>query len=157
MVLAGLLYLCTEIARKPDLHTVSSLFVHTPVLSLDFDGQLKTKDTMYSVAVLSTLLATALSAALPSQRVNYDGYRVVRIGTEPAGDDLYTIQGMVKDLKLSTWNVPTVPGANVDLMIPPKQIKKFETLSKDFKVQVLHKDLGADMQEEKTFGMYKGK
>ena len=111
---------------------------------------------MYSLAVLTTLVATALSAALPSQRVDYSGYRVVRIPTKPAGDDLYTIQGIVKDLKLPTWRVPTVPGADVDLMIPPNQIKKFENLAKDMEVKVLHEDLGAAIEGEKSFGVYKG-
>lgn len=111
---------------------------------------------MYSLAVLTTLLATAFSAALPSQRVDYTGYRVVRVPTKPAGDDLYTIQGIIKDLKLPTWRLPSVPGADVDLMIPPKQIKEFEKLAKDMQVQVLHEDLGADIEGEKSFGVYKG-
>ena len=112
---------------------------------------------MYSLAVLTTLLATALSAALPSQRVDYSGYRVVRVPTKPASDDLYTIQGIVKDLKLPKWRLPTVPGADVDLMIPPKQIKEFEKLATNLQVQVLHEDLGADIEGEKSFGVYKGK
>lgn len=112
---------------------------------------------MYSLAALSTLLATALAAATPpSGRVNYDGYKVVRIPTGPTGNNLVSIQNIVDDLKLGTWRHPTVSGANVDLMVPPDQVEKFEKQSKGLDMQVLHKDLGKDIAGEGQSGAYEG-
>lgn len=107
--------------------------------------------TMYSLAVLSTLLATALSATIPKPNVNYDGYKVVRL---ISGKDTKEISSIVDELKLDTWQFPKTPGANVDIVVPPKKLSEFEKLASSFKSQVMHEDLGKSIASEGVFSRY---
>ncbi|EER28044.1 carboxypeptidase A1 precursor, putative [Coccidioides posadasii C735 delta SOWgp] len=101
---------------------------------------------MKSLAVLSTLVASALAAAVPN--VNYSGYKVVRIPTEQSNHA--KVVDIIKTLKLDTWKYPKAAGSDADIVIPPNQLSAFNKAIAGLKTEIMHEDLGASIESEST-------
>ncbi|WEW55768.1 hypothetical protein PRK78_001201 [Emydomyces testavorans] len=99
---------------------------------------------MKSLAVLSTLAASVLAAAVPG--VSYNGYKVVRIPTE--GSNYAKVVDVIDTLKLSTWKYPKHAGSNADIVIPPEQLSEFNKAIAGLKTEIMHEDLGAAIEAE---------
>jgi hypothetical protein len=96
------------------------------------------------------LFAAGLAAEALAKRVSYDGSKVVRI---PVGEDVTPLYDIISKLKLPTWKgvgkdgVP-IAGGHVDLVVPANKISRFEALTKNIAVEVMHEDLGAAISAE---------
>lgn len=110
---------------------------------------------MKTTAALFGLLASA-SAAAVNQKVNYDGYKVFRVGTadQAAVDHLKSVS---EKLGLQRWEAPLVPGAYNDFAVAPHQLDEFHKQVGDLKPKVMHEDLGHSITLESTPSTYAGK
>jgi hypothetical protein len=108
---------------------------------------------MRAFFLLYTLL---LAAGLSAARKSYNGYRVVRLPTRPNFDDLFKIRSIIRKLHLHTWKLPKRPGLNVDIMVSPEELPEFERLTVGLDIEVLHQDLGIDIELEGRLPDYAG-
>ncbi|EEP81002.1 conserved hypothetical protein [Uncinocarpus reesii 1704] len=102
---------------------------------------------MKSFAILSTLVASVLAATVPNT-VSYDGYKVVRIPTEE--DNHAQVVKVIENLKLDTWKFPKRAGSDADIVIPPEQLEAFNKAIAGLKVEIMHEDLGASIEDESS-------
>lgn len=106
---------------------------------------------------LSTLLAALQATLALSARVNYDGFKAVRIAV---GDDITVVKNLIETLSLPTWKgvvngLPT-PNALVDVVVPPHAAPAFQELSAGLHTEVMHEDLGLAIAAEGQFSAYAG-
>ena len=93
--------------------------------------------------LLSSLLVALTSAAAVSNRVSYDGYRVVRV---KSSDE---VKSIIADNSLATWIGAGRANGQVDVVVPPG-VKAFDGLD----AQVMHQDLGASIAKESDYEVY---
>jgi hypothetical protein len=100
-----------------------------------------------------TVLFTLYSSLAPSlaAKVSYDGAKAIRISTS---EDVAPVLDLIQKFDLPIWKGVTngIPVANghVDLMVPAEKVEEFEALTSgsDFKIDVMHEDLGASIEAE---------
>lgn len=101
-------------------------------------------------AALSCLtFAAAASALAVPGKVNYDGYKVVRVPT----DDAATVKDMISQLSLPTWQKHN---DHIDVMVPPAVQKKFDSFASGLDTQIMHDNVGSSIMKEETFASYAG-
>lgn len=94
--------------------------------------------------------AAAASALAVTGKVNYDGYKVVRV---PIGDDASSVNDMISQLSLPTWEKNN---AHVDVMVPPAVQKKFDSFTSGLSTVIMHDNVGASILKEEVFNAYAG-
>ncbi|KAL8752131.1 MAG: hypothetical protein Q9199_005962 [Rusavskia elegans] len=107
---------------------------------------------MKSPLLLSPLIFTVVSSLIVPRKVNYDGYKVVRLST---GSSLPKVKSLIKDLSLSTWNGGPKANAEVDIVIPADKVADFESSTADLAKTVMHENLGAAIAEESDGSDYR--
>ncbi|KAL9035342.1 MAG: hypothetical protein Q9180_004914, partial [Flavoplaca navasiana] len=104
-----------------------------------------------NLLILPFILSLASSLIVP-RKVNYDGYKVVRLST---GSSLAKVKTLIKDLSLSTWNGGPKENAEVDIVIPADKVTEFESSTADLAKTVMHENLGAAIAEEGDYSDYR--
>ncbi|KAK2765955.1 hypothetical protein FQN54_007470 [Arachnomyces sp. PD_36] len=100
---------------------------------------------MKSVLSCLTFAAAASALVVPGAKVNYDGYKIVRVPTGAGVDD------MITQLSLPTWEKNS---AHIDVMVPPSVQKKFDSFTSGLKTKIMHENLGNSILKEDTFNAY---
>lgn len=108
---------------------------------------------MKSLLLLSSLIFTVVSSLIVPRKVNYDGYKVVRLST---GSSLPKVKSLIKDLSLSTWNGGPKANAEVDIVVPSDKVAEFDASTADLAKTVMHENLGAAIAEESDGSDYRG-
>lgn len=100
---------------------------------------------------ISLSVLAAVATAVVAEKVSYDGAQALRVSV---GKDAVKLNNIIESLDLPTWKgiakgtgLP-VEGGHVDLVVPANKAKQFKSMSKDFKVEVMHEDLGASIAAE---------
>lgn len=106
-----------------------------------------------SLLLLLPFLFTLVSSLIVPRKVNYDGYKVVRLST---GSSLPKVKTLIKDLSLSTWNGSPKANAEVDIVVPADKVAEFESSTTDLAKTVMHENLGAAIVEESDGSDYRG-
>ncbi|KAI4267089.1 MAG: hypothetical protein LQ337_008527, partial [Flavoplaca oasis] len=104
-----------------------------------------------NILILPFILSLVSSLIVP-RKVNYDGYKVVRLST---GSSLAKVKTLIKDLSLSTWNGGPKENAEVDIVIPADKVTEFESSTADLAKTVMHENLGAAIAEESDYSDYR--
>ena len=107
---------------------------------------------MKFLLLLTPLLFTPISSLIVPRKVNYDGYKVVRLSV---GSSLSKVKSLIQDLSLSTWNGGPEADAEVDIVVPADKVADFESGTKDLEKTVMHEDLGASISEESDYSDYR--
>lgn len=105
---------------------------------------------MKSVLSCLAFAAAASALAVPGSKVNYDGYKIVRV---PTGDNAANVHDMISQLSLPTWQRHN---AHIDVMVPPAVQKKFDSFTSDITTELMHENLGNSILKEDTFNAYAG-
>lgn len=92
-----------------------------------------------------------VSAATVTKKVSYDDWKVYRVNV---GSNSEKFQGVVNKLKLETWKGKPATSEVVDVMVPPTQIKDFESSTAGIQTAVMHENLGLSMADEDVFSVY---
>jgi Zinc carboxypeptidase len=97
---------------------------------------------MKLLALTPLLLSLASSTAIPDPpRVSYDGYKVFRVNTRHALED---VQNKLSSFSFDTWNDDVAK--HMDIALSPDQIAAFEALELDY--HCMHENLGASIAAE---------
>ncbi|KAL8926808.1 MAG: hypothetical protein Q9172_001624 [Xanthocarpia lactea] len=107
---------------------------------------------MRFLLLLTPLLFTPISSLIVPRKVNYDGYKVVRLSV---GSSLSKVKSLIQDLSLSTWNGGPEADAEVDIVVPADKVADFESGTKDLEKMVMHENLGASISEESDHSDYR--
>lgn len=94
------------------------------------------------------------SAAAVSKKVSYDDWKVYRVNV---GSNAAKLSDVMSKLQLEAWKGKPATSSIVDVMVPPAQVKDFESSAADIEFKVMHENLGASIADEETFGVYAGK
>ena len=108
---------------------------------------------MKSNLLILPFILSLVSSLIVPRKVNYDGYKVVRLST---GSSLGKVKKLIKDLSLSTWNGGPKENAEVDIVIPADKVTEFESSTADLAKTVMHENLGAAIAEEGDYSDYRG-
>lgn len=108
---------------------------------------------MKSILLVLPFILSLVSSLIVPRKVNYDGYKVVRLST---GSSLAKVKSLIKDLSLSTWNGGPKENAEVDIVIPADKVAEFESSTADLAKTVMHENLGAAIAEEGDYSDYRG-
>ena len=103
-------------------------------------------------AVGSLILGLASAAAVP-QKVDYDGYQVIRL---QVGDNLARVQSLIQTLSLSTWNGGPKTNSEVDIVVPAAVTEQFEADTAGLSSSVMHTNLGESIAQEANYPVYEG-
>ena len=82
-------------------------------------------------------LALAAASAVPKQRVNYDGYKVLRVAYNDE------VESLIQKNNIATW---IKESGNIDVVIPPGV-----TALDHLDAKVMHEDLGVAVAENLAF------
>ncbi len=93
--------------------------------------------------LLSSLLIALVSAAAVPGKVDYDGYRVVRVKSSDK------VKSIIAEKSLETWVGAGKANGQVDVVVPPG-VEAFDGTD----AQVMHQDLGASIARESNFEVY---
>src|SRR5947207_12144615 len=96
---------------------------------------------MKSLLFCLPLFALASAVAVPG-KVNYDGYKVVRL---TVGNNVAQVNDIIEKLSLSTWKGGPKANGFADIVIPPHQIQNFYESTAHMSTAVMHNDLGASI------------
>ncbi|KAI4236000.1 MAG: hypothetical protein LQ349_002802 [Xanthoria aureola] len=107
---------------------------------------------MKSLLLLLPFIFTLVSSLIVPRKVNYDGYKVVRLST---GSSLPKVKTLIKDLSLTTWNGSPKANAEVDIVVPADKVAEFESSTTDLAKTVMHENLGAAIAEESDGSDYR--
>lgn len=107
---------------------------------------------MKTFTALTALLATASAAAVPSEKVSYDGYKVIRVSVA----DVDEVNSIVSKLDLTTWKDAQKAGSHADIIVPPSKLTAFEKATSGMDSVTMHEDLGKSIADESTFKTYVG-
>lgn len=94
------------------------------------------------LAAYIAALVTAVVAAGAGPK-SYDGYKVVRVSTNPRSDQV--VRQKLEGLGLEPWK-PEYVGGTIDVAVPPEKLASFQALDLDH--HVLHADLGKSIAAE---------
>ena len=124
---------------------LSCLYLSLRVLriSVEHSKSKSMKILLFSNLFLSLVSAVAVPGA--TGKVNYDGYKVVRLQSSAQ------VKSMIQGLSLKTWNGAAKDDGEVDVVIPPG-VKAFDGMD----MQVMHEDLGASIAQEAKYDAYAG-
>lgn len=104
--------------------------------------------------LLPLLAATSAScAAIEPRTVSYDGYKVFRVAV---GDEVERVNGIVRNLSLTTWKGAPRRNAMADIVVAPDQLEQFRAQTVGLQAVTMHEDLGAAIAEESSFSIYAG-
>ncbi|KJZ70245.1 hypothetical protein HIM_10359 [Hirsutella minnesotensis 3608] len=107
---------------------------------------------MKSFTVLSSLLAAALAAVMPTPtRISYDGYKVFRV---PVRTQTSHVNDVVEKLGLSFWQPASRKGAFADIQVPPGQLDAFHREMQGLELITMHEDLGKAIAAETAYEIY---
>ena len=95
-----------------------------------------------------------VSAASVTKKVSYDDWKVYRVNV---GSNTAKFNDVVSKLQLEIWKGKPASSDVVDVMVPPSQVRDFETSTEDIETKVMHENLGLSIADEETFGVYAGK
>lgn len=102
----------------------------------------------FSSTLLTTLLGlVAFVQALPP-KASYDGTKVMRIDLGASEADAQALEALIKKLDLPMWTDVVIANTHVDVEVPKGKFAAFQKGTKDFKVSVMHEDLGASIRAE---------
>lgn len=94
-------------------------------------------------ALFAALLPALVSAAVvaSSQKVSYDGFRVLRVKTSPE------VIHLIKSYSLQTWSGEPEKTEYADVLVPPGSAALFSGIANE----VMHEDLGDSIAKEAEF------
>ncbi|KAL8669833.1 MAG: hypothetical protein Q9168_005598 [Polycauliona sp. 1 TL-2023] len=107
---------------------------------------------MKSLFFFSPFFFALVSSLVVPGKVNYDGYKVIRLST---GSSLAKVESLIQNLSLSTWNGGPKANAEVDIVVPADKVAEFESSTADLAKTVMHEDLGASIAEESDYSDYR--
>lgn len=88
--------------------------------------------------------------SIAAAAVNYDGHQVFRVVTD---GDAASVSKKLAELDYDEWSHGEAD--HIDIRLSGEDAEKFKKMGLNFKQ--MHKDLGADIREEKNWKPYPGK
>ncbi|KAL8788338.1 MAG: hypothetical protein Q9213_001735 [Squamulea squamosa] len=102
--------------------------------------------------LFASFLLTLVSSLIVPRKINYDGYKVIRLSV---GSSLPKVETLIQDLSLSTWNGGPKANAEVDVVVPADKVAEFESNTADLAKTVMHENLGASIAQESDSSDYR--
>jgi murein tripeptide amidase MpaA len=102
---------------------------------------------MKSLVFAPLIVALASAGAVPA-KVNYDGFKVVRLGV---GNKVADVTALIDRLSLSSWTGKPKENGVIDLVVPPEHLAAFDKATNGLHTEVMHEDLGASVAVEGAF------
>ena len=95
--------------------------------------------------LFAPLLVALASAAAVQPKVDYDGYKVVRLGV---GNKVDVVNNLIDTLSLSSWTGHARENGLIDLVVPPAHVDAFTAATHGMHTEVMHENLGVSIAAE---------